>query len=246
MSREFYEKEMEMFRKQAKEFRMIITTVAIPCRSALKLVMKDEVDSMQAGSVIDDLAGTTDRNCELTKPGEMYVYNNRVAIIGKTGLISSMSWQSSSMYANNMASLMDLRCPKPQSKERNRAFKIDMTDQVIRGMTVVKDGEITWPPPENTTKTSAAPKTQSVSSEDTEDTAPKYKKPLIFSKRVFELASVGNLCIVVFGASFFGVVVCVPVSLLHTLWIPWLLFDMKRRAALFSPLMSTEVVILRG
>ena len=101
MSDEFMAKEMEMFRKQAKECQVIITTAAIPGRPAPKLIMKDAVDNMQAGSVIVDLAGATGGNCELTRPGETYVYDNRVTIIGSTDLIGRMSWQASSMYANN-------------------------------------------------------------------------------------------------------------------------------------------------
>merc|ERR1711957_768086 len=59
MSDEFYQKEMEMFREEAKECQIIITTAAIPGRPAPKLIMKDAVDNMQPGSVIIDLAGAT-------------------------------------------------------------------------------------------------------------------------------------------------------------------------------------------
>ena len=86
MSDDFYKKEMELFRKQAKDCQIIITTAAIPGRPAPKLIMKDAVDEMQPGTVIVDLAGATGGNCELTKPGETYVYDNRVTIIGKSEL----------------------------------------------------------------------------------------------------------------------------------------------------------------
>ena len=144
MSDEFISREMELFREQAKECQVIITTAAIPGRPAPKLIMKDAVDNMQAGSVIVDLAGATGGNCELTRPGETYLYDDRVTIIGSTDLIGRMSWQASSMYANNMAKLMDLLCPKPlKGSEEARKLNINMDDKVIRGMTVVKDGEIT-------------------------------------------------------------------------------------------------------
>lgn len=82
MSDDFYKKEMELFRQQAKECQIIITTAAIPGRPAPKLIMKDAVDEMQPGTVIVDLAGATGGNCELTRPGETYVYDNRVTVIG--------------------------------------------------------------------------------------------------------------------------------------------------------------------
>ena len=86
-----------MFREQARECNIIITTAAIPGRPAPKLIMKDAVDNMAPGSVIVDLAGATGGNCELTQPGESHVYDHRVTIIGTTDLISRMSWQASSM-----------------------------------------------------------------------------------------------------------------------------------------------------
>ena len=111
--------------------------------------MKDAVDKLAPGSVIVDLAASTGGNCELTKPGETYVYDNRVTIIGTSDLTSRMSWQASSMYANNMANLLSLLCEQHK-------FVIDMKDPVIRGMTCVKDNTITWPPPDSVTQTSVA------------------------------------------------------------------------------------------
>lgn len=204
MSDEFIAKEMDMFREQAKECQIIITTAAIPGRPAPKLIMKDAVDNMQPGSVIVDLAGATGGNCELTRPGETYVYDNRVTIIGVTDLISRMSWQASSMYANNMANLLDLLCPvPPKGSEEPRGLNINMEDQVIRGMTVVKEGEVTWPPPADVVKTSAGQGPKAAESTGKAATAP---KPSVFSTRVLDLVTVGELVIDAALALFFGIV----------------------------------------
>ena len=64
MSPEFIEKEMAMFKEQAKEVDVIITTAAIPGRKAPVLLTQEAVDLMKAGSVIVDLAGATGGNCE--------------------------------------------------------------------------------------------------------------------------------------------------------------------------------------
>jgi NAD(P) transhydrogenase subunit alpha len=172
--------------------------------------MKDAVDNMAPGSVIVDLAGATGGNCELTKPGETYVYDNRVTIIGTTDLISRMSWQASSMYSNNMANLMDLLCPKPADKDAQKQFLVDMEDPVIRGMTGVFNKEITFPPPESVGKTSAGKKDD----EPIEDTLPKLPpKPSVFSKRVWDLVSLGELCLMLFFFAFMAVcAVFAPVS----------------------------------
>jgi len=255
MSDAFYQKEMEMFREQAKECQIIITTAAIPGRPAPKLIMKDAVDNLAPGSVIVDLAGATGGNCELTKPGETYVYDNRVTIIGTTDLISRMSWQASSMYSNNMANLMDLLCPKPSEKDEQKKLFIDMDDPVIRGMTCVHDKEIMWPPPASVTKTSVQNK-----KDDLEDTPiiQEVKKPSVFSKRVFDLATVGEFVALFLITGFFVILgFFAPVSFVQQLlyfilagflgyYLIWAV-----EPALFSPLMSTSnslsgVVILGG
>ena len=82
-------------------------------------------------------------NCELTRPGETYVYDNRVTIVSAMDLISKMAWQASSMYSNNMANLLDLLCTKPLGDDEQREFVIDMEDPVVRGMTCVHNNAIT-------------------------------------------------------------------------------------------------------
>jgi len=254
MSKEFYEKEMEMFRQQAKECQIIITTAAIPGRPAPKLIMRDAVDNMLPGSVIVDLAAASGGNCELTRKGETYVYNERVTIIGITDLNSRMAWQASSMYANNMTNLMDVLCPKPlKGSVEPRKLNINMNDQIIRGMTVVKDGEITWPPPEEVVKTSASP-----AKKDNGEIVRTPKKESIMANRVFDITSVGELCAVAVAGVFFGIVAAyAPVSFVAQLLYfilagilgYYLIWNVE--PALFTPLMSTSnslsgVVILGG
>jgi NAD(P) transhydrogenase alpha subunit len=255
MSDEFYKKDMELFRKQAKDCQIIITTAAIPGRPAPKLIMKDAVDEMQPGTVIVDLAGATGGNCELTKPGETYVYDNRVTIIGTTDLISRMAWQASSMYSNNMCNLMELLCPKPREGE-HISLKLDFDDTVIRAMTCVKEGTITWPPPEDITKTSAHPKAAGVESAKLE--APKQNKVSIVSKRILDMTTIGELLLLVFSFAFMGIVAAyAPITFVSQLLYfilsgflgYFLIWNVE--PALFSPLMSTSnslsgVVILGG
>src|SRR5690606_12118584 len=101
------------------------------------------------GSVIVDLAAEQGGNCELTEPGKV-IEHSGVTIIGYTDLPSRLPGQSSQMYATNLRHLLTEMCP---GKDGN--VVVDMDDEVIRGATVVKDGEITWPPPPP--KISAAP-----------------------------------------------------------------------------------------
>ncbi|MCK9207805.1 MAG: Re/Si-specific NAD(P)(+) transhydrogenase subunit alpha, partial [Salinivirgaceae bacterium] len=70
MSQAFIDAEMELFRKQAQEVDIIITTAQIPGREAPKLLFDYHVAAMKPGSVIVDLAASSGGNCTLTKPNE--------------------------------------------------------------------------------------------------------------------------------------------------------------------------------
>src|SRR5690606_10137928 len=71
MSKEFLEAEYALFRAQAKEVDIVITTALIPGKPAPKLWFADMVEMMKPGSVVVDLAAEKGGNCELTRPGEV-------------------------------------------------------------------------------------------------------------------------------------------------------------------------------
>jgi len=142
MSEAFIKAEMALFAAQAKDVDIIVTTALIPGRPAPKLITKEMVASMKAGSVIVDLAAQNGGNCELTVPDTVAVTDNGVRIIGYTDLPSRLPTQSSQLYGTNLVNLLKLLC-----KEKNGEIVVDFDDTVIRGVTVVKNGELTWPAP---------------------------------------------------------------------------------------------------
>ncbi|MFQ1022835.1 Re/Si-specific NAD(P)(+) transhydrogenase subunit alpha [Avibacterium paragallinarum] len=142
MSEEFNRRAMELYAAQAKEVDIIITTAAIPGKPAPRLITKEMVDSMKPGSVIVDLAALTGGNCEYTKPGEVFVTDNQVKVIGYTDFPARLPTQSSQLYGTNLVNLLQLLC-----KEKDGTINIDFDDVVLRGVTVIRDGEITWPAP---------------------------------------------------------------------------------------------------
>ncbi len=141
MSEEFIKAEMALFAEQAKDVDIIITTALIPGRPAPKLITAAMVESMKGGSVIVDLAAEQGGNCELTVP-EKVVTHHGVTLIGYTDLPSRMAAQSSQLYATNLRHLLTDLTP-----EKDGRIVVDFEDTVIRGATVCKDGETTWPPP---------------------------------------------------------------------------------------------------
>lgn len=136
MSQAFIDAEMALFKEQAAEVDIIVTTAQIPGRPAPKLILKDHVAQMKSGSVIVDLAASSGGNCELTKPNEIYTTDNGVTIIGK---LSQLPTQASQLYGNNLCHLLD-----DMGKAEN--FKIDMEDDVVKRAMVTYNGAINWPP----------------------------------------------------------------------------------------------------
>jgi len=142
MSKEFIDAEMALFAEQAKEVDIIITTALIPGKPAPKLITKAMVDSMKPGSVIVDLAAANGGNCEYCVTGELHVTDNGVKVIGYTDLPGRLPAQASQLYGTNLVNLLKLLAP-----EKDGEITIDFEDEVVRGVTVVRDGEITWPAP---------------------------------------------------------------------------------------------------
>ena len=149
MSEGFQQAQREMYARQAKEVDVIITTALIPGKPAPRLITADMVKSMKPGSVIVDLAAEQGGNCELTEPNKVVVKHG-VTIIGYTDLPSRLAKQSSTLYGTNLFRLSEELC-----KTKDGVINVNMDDDAIRGLTVIKEGNITWPPP--APKVSAAP-----------------------------------------------------------------------------------------
>jgi NAD(P) transhydrogenase subunit alpha len=141
MSEGFQQAQRAMYAKQAKEVDIIITTALIPGKPAPKLITAEMVQSMKPGSVIVDMAAEQGGNCELTEPGQVVVKHG-VTIVGYTDLVSRLAKQSSTLYATNLFRLTEELC-----KTKDGIVDVNMQDDAIRGLTVIKNGEVTWPPP---------------------------------------------------------------------------------------------------
>jgi NAD(P) transhydrogenase subunit alpha len=139
MSPAFIAAEMELFAAQAKDVDIIITTALIPGKRAPVLITADMVASMKRGSVVVDLAAEQQGNCELTRPGEAVVAHG-VTIIGYTDLPSRMAQQASTLYATNIVNLLE----EMGGAEK---FALSETNDIVRPMTVLRAGELTWPAP---------------------------------------------------------------------------------------------------
>jgi NAD(P) transhydrogenase subunit alpha len=149
-SKAYDQRAADIYTEQAMDVDIIITTALIPGRPAPKLITAKDVSLMKPGSVIVDMAAAQGGNVAGSVAGKKIVTKNGVTILGYTDLPSRLPAQSSQLYGTNLVNLLKLLTPK-----KNGKLTLDFKDVVQRSVTVVKAGEITWPPPP--VQVSAAP-----------------------------------------------------------------------------------------
>lgn len=150
MSDDYKAREAQLYADQCADVDIIITTALIPGRPAPRIITADMVASMKPGSVIVDMAAANGGNVEGTVKDQAVVTDNGVTIIGYTDLAGRLPAQASQLYGTNLVNLMKLMTPGKDGQ-----LVLDFDDVVQRSMTVVRDGESTWPPPP--VQVSAAP-----------------------------------------------------------------------------------------
>ena len=121
---------------------------------------------MKPGSVVVDLAAEQGGNCDLTQKDKIIESDNGVKIVGYTDFPSRMAAQSSTLYATNIRHMLDDLTP-----EKDGVLNVNMDDDVIRGATVVHQGEITYPPP--------PPKVQAIGKQTQTQAAPELPRLIL-------------------------------------------------------------------
>jgi len=139
-----------MYAEQAREVDIVITTALIPGRPAPRLITEEMVAAMRPGSVVVDMAAAQGGNVAGSVPDEVVVTPNGVTIIGYTDLPGRLPGQASQLFGTNLVNLVKLLTPGKDGR-----LVLDLDDVVQRSMTVVRDGELLWPPPP--VQVSAAP-----------------------------------------------------------------------------------------
>src|SRR5262245_59412528 len=147
MSDAYLAAEQEFIAGHAKDADIVITTALVPGKPAPKLLTSGAVVSMRTGSVVVDLAAEQGGNCALTERDRI-VERYGVTIIGVTDLTSRLSRQASELYSANIVNLLE-------DVMKEGAFTLDLNDEVQRGMLVIKDGEMMWPPPRSEVRAAA-------------------------------------------------------------------------------------------
>lgn len=142
MGDDYKAREAALYAEQCKDVDIIITTALIPGKPAPRIITADMVASMKSGSVIVDMAAANGGNVEGCVKDQAIVTDNGVTIIGYTDLAGRLPAQASQLYGTNLVNLLKLLTP-----DKDGTLLLDFDDVVQRSVTVVRDGQITWPPP---------------------------------------------------------------------------------------------------
>lgn len=173
MGEDYKAREAALYAEQAGDVDIIITTALIPGRPAPRIITADMVASMKPGSVIVDMAAANGGNVEGTVKDQAIVTANGVTIIGYTDLAGRLPATASQLYGTNLVNLLKLLTP-----EKDGRLVLDFEDVVQRSVTVVRDGETTWPPPP--VQVSAAP----AAAASAPVAAPTVKEPVSTGRRL--------------------------------------------------------------
>jgi len=150
MGDDYKAREAALYAELAKDVDIIITTALIPGKPAPRIITADMVASMKPGSVLVDMAAANGGNVEGTVKDQAVVTDHGVTIIGYTDLAGRLPATASQLYGTNLVNLLKLLTPEKDGK-----LILDFEDVVQRSVTVLRDGEVTWPPPP--VQVSAAP-----------------------------------------------------------------------------------------
>lgn len=137
MDEEFYRRQREMMAHVVAERNVVITTAAVPGKTAPLLITGEMVAQMAPGSVIVDLAAERGGNCELTQPDETVVEYG-VTILGPTNLAAQVAYHASEMYSKNISTFL------LHMIEGGRV-QLDMQDEIVKDTLLTRDGQVVQP-----------------------------------------------------------------------------------------------------
>ena len=136
MGEDFKQRQAAFVAEHIAKQDIVITTALIPGRPAPELVSADMVRSMNAGSVIVDLAVEQGGNVALSQVGEAIDIDG-VIILGFANVPGRLAADASSLYAKNLFNFITAFFDK-ESKE----LAIDWEDDIIKGVALTRDGSV--------------------------------------------------------------------------------------------------------
>jgi NAD(P) transhydrogenase subunit alpha len=139
MSAEYQAKQAALTAEHIKKQDIVITTALIPGRPAPRLITKEMVASMRAGSVIVDLAIERGGNVEGAKAGATEQVGG-VKIVGHLNVPGRLAASASALYARNLFNFVETLIDKKEKK-----LAINWDDEIVKGTVLTRDGAIVHP-----------------------------------------------------------------------------------------------------
>jgi NAD(P) transhydrogenase subunit alpha len=140
MSADYQAKQAALTASHIAKQDIVVTTALIPGRPAPKLISAEMVASMRPGSVIVDLAVERGGNCELSKPGEIFVTDNGVKIFGLLNLPGRLAATASQLYAKNLFAFVETMIDKEK-----KVLAINFGDELVAATLLVNDAAVVHP-----------------------------------------------------------------------------------------------------
>ncbi len=140
MTEERAAKQRELLTPYIAKSHVVITTAAVPGRTAPRLMTQAMIDSMEPGTVIVDLAAETGGNVEGSKPGEIVVTSGGVRIWGGKDVPSQLPFHASSLYSRNVVNLLTLMTTATKD-DAPVALNLDFADEIINASAVTHGGQ---------------------------------------------------------------------------------------------------------
>jgi NAD(P) transhydrogenase subunit alpha len=140
MTEERAAKQRELLTPYIAKSHVVITTAAVPGRTAPRLMTQAMIDSMEPGTVIVDLAAETGGNVEGSKPGEVVVTSGGVRIWGGKDVPSQLPFHASSLYSRNVVNLLTLMTTASKDGAPV-ALNLDFADEIINAAAVTHGGQ---------------------------------------------------------------------------------------------------------
>ncbi|MPZ85356.1 MAG: hypothetical protein GEV28_35210 [Actinophytocola sp.] len=124
------------------EADVLITTAAVPGRSAPLLVTAETVAAMSQGSVVVDLAAESGGNVEGAKPGDEITIGGAL-VWGGFNVPSQLPARASQLYRTNVVNLLLLM---HSDSDLEPDLRPDFDDEIIAGCRVPYAGEVRHAP----------------------------------------------------------------------------------------------------
>jgi H+-translocating NAD(P) transhydrogenase subunit alpha len=143
MTEERAQRQRELLAPHVAAADILITTAAVPGRTAPILVTAEMLTGMKPGSVIVDLAAESGGNVEGSIPGQDVVIplpgSGRITLVGMKDAASTMPADASRLYAKNVVNLLLLMASEGKVVP-------DFEDEVVAGACLTHDGVVRHQP----------------------------------------------------------------------------------------------------